>query len=219
MQRPSLLVYLAHQTLSSISKKGLFSGQYVTFGEYLEQTKLLFEISSALGHLYRDKLTTLAITIMEEGKTDNVTSFMVESATERYKQYKPEYKSWFDFFFQTEAIDMTKQNQKLKLIPSGEWFNPQVYKSKIPYKVAITMLPIYSAEGMALGYKFPELIETFFSFEYNVDKWKFAFKAGLDIGYEPPKIIPLPTMQEHAKNLIKPFIEKYYPELTNSLAL
>jgi len=64
MQRQSLIVYLAHQTLSSVSKKGLFSGQYVVFGEYLEQTKLLFEISSDLGHLYRDNLTTLDITFM-----------------------------------------------------------------------------------------------------------------------------------------------------------
>ena len=219
MQRPSLIVYLAHQTLSSISKKGLFSGQYVVFGEYLEQTKLLFEISSALGHLYRDKLTTLAITFMEEGKTNNVTSFMTESATERYKQYKPEYKNWFDFFFHTEALDITKQYQKLKLIPNGEWFNPQVYKRKVPYKVAITMLPTYSAEGMALGYKFPELIEKFFSFEFNADEWKFAFKSGLDIGSEPPKIIPLSTMQEETKNLIKPFVEKYYAELIKPLAL
>ena len=59
----------------------------------------------------------------------------------------------------------------------------------------------------------------FFSFEFNADEWKKWYSHGLDIGSEPPKIIPLTTMQEKAKNLITPFVEKYYPELINSLAL
>jgi hypothetical protein len=219
MQKPSLLVYLAHQTLSEISKKGLFRGQYVVFGEYLAQTELLFEISSALGHLYRDNLNTLAITFMIESKTDNVTNLMTESAIERYKQYKPEYKNWIDFFFKTEALYITKKYQKFKLIPNGLWFNPKVYKSKVPYKVAITMLPTYSAEGIALGYQFPELIEKFFSFEYDASEWKKKYSYGLDIGSEPPKTISLKTMQEEVKNFIKPFVEKHYPELLSSLNL
>jgi hypothetical protein len=45
----------------------------------------------------------------------------------------------------------------------------------------------------------------------------FCVHVGLDIGSEPPKTISLPIMQENTKDLIKPFVEKYYPELIQSL--
>jgi hypothetical protein len=47
----------------------------------------------------------------------------------------------------------------------------------------------------------------------------FCVHVGLDIGSEPPKTISLPIMQENTKDLIKPFVEKYYPELIQSLNL
>lgn len=219
MERPSLINSLAYQTLSSITKKGLFSGQYVLFGEDLEQTQMLFEISSALGYTYRDKVETFAILFSEEGKQKSVIDYMSEAAIERYKKYKPEHKNWFDFFFGTEALDITKRFQDAKILPNGEWFNPKVYKSKVPYKVAMVLLPTLSAEGIAFGYKYPELVEKFFSFVFNADEWQFAFKAGLAIGSKPPKTITLPTMQKEAKDLIKPIVEKYYPELVKSLDL
>jgi hypothetical protein len=219
MERPSLLNYLAFQILSSITKKGLLTGQYVLFGEYLEQTQLLFEITSALGYTYRDKMQTFAILFSEEGKQQSVIDYMSTSAIERYKTYKPQHKNWVDFFFGTEAVDITKRFQHAKILPNGDWFNPQVYKSKIPHKVAMTILPTLSADGISFGYKYPELIEKFSSFVFNVDEWRSASKAGLDIGSEPPKIIPLPTMQKEAKDLIKPIVEKHYPELVQALNL
>jgi hypothetical protein len=219
MGQPSLINYFAHQTLSSITKKGMFSGEYVLFGEYLEQTQMLFEMSSALGYTYRDKIETFATLFSEEGKQKSVVDYMSTAAIERYKKYKPEHKNWFDFFFSTEALDITKRFQDAKILPTGEWFNPKVYKSKVPHKLAMVLLPTLSAEGIAFGYKYPELVEKFFSFIFKADEWNVAFKAGLDIGSEPPKTITLSTMQKEVKSLIKPIVEKYHPELAQSLDL
>lgn len=219
MERPSLINYLAYQALSSITKKKLLGGQHVVFGEYLEQTQMLFEMSSALGYTYRDKIETFAILFSEKGKQKSVTDYMSTTAIERYKTYKPEHKNWFDFFFGTEALAITKRFQDTNILPNGEWFNPRVYKSKVPYKVAMVLLPTLSAEGIAFGYKYPELIEKFFSFVFNADEWQFMFQAGLDIGSAPPKTITLSTMQQEGKDLVKFFVEKYYSELLQSLGL
>lgn len=206
--------------LSPITKKGLFSGQYVLFGEYLGQTQLLFETSCALGYTYRDRMETFAILFSEEGKEKSVTDFMSTSAIERLKKYKPEQKNFFDFFLNIEGPNIMQRFHDAKILPNGNWANfPKVYKSKVPNKLAMIILPTLSVEGIAFSYKYPDVIERLFSFGHNADEWRFAFNIGLDIGSEPPKAISLATMQVEGKNLIKPFVDKYYPELLSSLNL
>jgi len=220
MERPSLLNYLAHQILSSITKEGLFSRQYVLFGEYLEQTQLLFEICCALGYTYRDRMETFAILFFEEGKEKNVTEVLLAAAAERHEKYKIEHKNFFDFYLCTEGPEMMMRFHKYKILPTANWTDfHKVYKSIVENRVAILTLPMLGAEGIAFGYKYPELTEKLFSFVYDTDKWSMMFKAGLDIGSEPPKTIPLETMQIEAKNFIKPFVDRHYPELLSSLNL
>ena len=218
MERPSLLNYLALQMLSPIKKKGLFSGEYVLFGEYLEQTQLLFESCCSLGFTYRNNIEKFAIIFFAEGKEKNVTELFSEMAKERYKKYKPEHKNFFDFYFMTDGAEMMKKFYDYKILPTANIADfAKVYKVKVPIKITHVLLPTLCADGIAFGYKYPELVENFFSFVHDEEKWKMMYKAGLDIGSEPPKIIPLSTMQVESKEMIKPFVERHYPELLTAL--
>src|SRR6266446_817515 len=56
MSAPTLLAYIAQQIISPVTKKGLFSDEYVLFGSYMPCAQFLYETGAILGYTFRDRL-------------------------------------------------------------------------------------------------------------------------------------------------------------------
>ena len=88
MKTPNLRLFLMYHVMSPITKKSLFKGQYVLFGEYLEQSQLLYEKCCVLGYTFRDKLNAF-LELLREGGDDKTLNEFIDQigdpAAERLK--------------------------------------------------------------------------------------------------------------------------------------
>ncbi len=213
--------YLAHQALSQIEKKGLFTGRYFWLGEYLSFATATYETSSVLGFTYRDKFSTLIELIAEDGGTNNLMNYITTPGTERISKLKTAPNNFYELFYGTEAVRFMKMLLRDNRIEIDNWldFMQKNFKLKLPLDIAFPSLQMTVAEGIGFGYKYPDLTEKFFSFKHDESDWKKWHNSGLNIGLTPPQNLPLTTLQLNAKKLIKPFVEKVRPELLDTLGL
>lgn len=218
----SLISYLVDQIMAPVKRKRLFSGEYILFGEYLSQAELLYETSTALGYTYRDRLERFAESFSEPGRQASVTNLIMadELVTERLASLPQEPKNFYDFFLVSEGEKFMHYLHNAGLTPFSEWLDfPKAFKVKVPIKPPFERLTMNALEGIQLGSQHPELTEKLFSYKHDDKEWRFAYKAGLDIGPSPPKTLSLTELQSDAKTLIKPCIEKQRPDLLIKLGL
>ncbi len=180
--------------------------------------------SSVLGYTYRDRFPTLVELIAEDGRINDLMSYITTPATERISELKQAPNNFYELVFETEAKHFMKILPGSKQVKGNDWldFTGKNFKLKMPFKIASIGLQMIVGEGIGFGYKYPDLTEKFLSYKYDKaakTEWKKAFNHGLDIGHEPPENKPLPILQLDAKNLIMPFIEKVHPELLDTLGL
>jgi len=209
--------------MSPITKKSLFKGQYVLFGEYLEQSQLLYEKCCVLGYIFRDKLNAF-LELLREGGDDKTLNEFIDQigdpAAERLKSLKQTPKNFFDLFLESEGTKMMRQLYKVGLIKYSEWQDfPKVYNWRMRLDYALFNLNMVLLEGIGFGYRFPELTEKLTSYEFDKFEWRKYYEAGLDIGAEPPQTMVMPERQKKVLSLITPFIEQFYPDKKSTLRL
>jgi hypothetical protein len=223
MSTPSLISYLAHGCIAPVKKKGLFSGEYVLFGEYLSHAQLLYETSAILGYIYRDKLNTFAELFSEPGRQADLANLIVTGTfvADRLAELPDEPKKFNELFFEPELM---KQACNFGLtqfseLPNSPDISRKVFTLKIPVQVAFQHSSMTALEGIQLGSQHLELTEKLFSYKHDPEAWRFAHEAGLEIGPSPPETIPLRERQVEVKTLIRPFVEKARPDLLSKLGL
>src|SRR5207247_681212 len=96
---------------------------------------------------------------------------------------------------------------------------PAVAKQKMRSADMFSNLQVAAWEGIGLGSRYPELTEKLFSHAQDVEVWREARAAGLDIPATPPKLKPLRERQAEARAMIRPYIEKVRPDLLPKLGL
>ena len=113
-----------------------------------------------------------------------------------------------------------KKMRDFGLTRFSDWVDfPKVCRLKMPIKYYFEYLDMTALEGIQLGSQHPELTEKLFSYEYDAEKWRMQYEAGLDIGPSPPETIPLSERQAGVKALIRPYIEKMRSDLLTKLGL
>ena len=219
MSTPTLLGYLVRQIIAPVTRKGLFSGKYILFLEYLSHAQFLYETSAVLGYVYRDRLETFAELFSEPGRqADLANSFVtLTSVADRLASLPDEPKNFFDLFFESEGKELLKSVLHIDLTHFSDF--PKFRRLKIPIEYCYERLyGLTALEGIQLGSQYPELTEKLFSYKSDAEKWRRAYEAGLEIGPTPPDM-PLRERQAEAKALIKPYIEKMRSDLLTKLEL
>jgi hypothetical protein len=222
MNTPSLLAYLVHQIIAPVKRKGLFSGEYVFFAEYLSQAQLLYEIGAVLGYTYRDRLETFAESFSEPGRQADLTNYIATETfvDDRLAALPDKPKNFYDLFLESEGKKLMKKMHEFGLTQFSDWLDfPKVCKLKMPIRNYFERLQTTALEGIQLGSQYSELTEKLFSYEYDAEEWHRWNKSGLEIGPTPPKTIPLSERQAGAKALIRPHIEKMRPDMLTKLEL
>ena len=123
-----LLGYLAHQVISPVTRKGLFSGKHVWFAEYLSHAQLLYEISAVLGYTYRDKLETFAELFSEPGRQADLAHVLVTatSVADRLAALPDEPKDIYGLFFVSEGKKLMKAMHNGGLTQFSNWSTTQI---------------------------------------------------------------------------------------------
>ncbi len=222
MSTPTLLGYLAQWALAPVKKKGLLSGQYVLFAEYLSQAQLLYETGAVLGYIYRDRLETFAELFSEPGRQADLAYFLTTatSVADRLASLPDEPKNFYELFFKSEVGDLMSAMRNAGLTQFSGWLDfPKVSKLKMPIKYYFERLRMTALEGIQLGSQHAQFAEKLFTYEYDAEKWRFFYDLGLDIGESPPVTMPLSERQAEAKELIRAYVEEVRPDLLTKLEL
>jgi hypothetical protein len=216
------LSYLAHVLITPVKKKGWLSGEYVLLADYLSQAQLLYETGAVLGYTYRNNLQSFAAVFTQPDRNVDLIYFLTTATgvADRLAALPEEPKNFYDLFFKSEAQNLLATMHKQGSVQSSELAQlPQVAKLKMPLKYYLEHLRMTALEGIQLGSHFSDLANKLFSYEYEADQWRFAYKAGLDVGPLPPKYVPLTEREVDARNLIRPYVEEVHPELLAELGL
>jgi len=123
--------YLAHQVLSQIERKVLFTGRYFRLGEYLSVATATYETSSVLGYTYRDRFSTLIELIAEEGGINNLMNYITTPATNRLSGLKKAPNNFYELFLGTEVIKLMKILFRSNRIESDDWHDFVLKKFKL----------------------------------------------------------------------------------------
>jgi len=166
MSAPSLLYYLAHEFIAPVKRKGLFSGEYVLFAEYLSHAQLLYETGAVLGCVYRDRLETFAELFSEPGRQAELANFLITGTVvaDRLAALPDEPKNFYELFFKPEFM---KKAHDFGLTQFSEMVNfpklsQKVYMLKIPIKGAFEHIYDTALEGIQFGSQRPDLTENYF---------------------------------------------------------
>lgn len=222
MSTPSILGYLTHQIVSPVAKKGLFSGEYLLFADYLSIAQRLYETGAVLGFSYRDRLDSFAALLSEPGRQADLASFLMtsNSAADRLAGLPDDPKNFYDLFLKPEGKKLMKNMHDVGLTQFSDWQDfPKVRRIKMPIKKYFEILQFTVMQGILLGSRHPELTEKLFSYEYDAEEWRVWYEAGSEIGPSPPKTIPLRERQTEVAAVIRPYVANMRPELLAKLGL
>jgi len=220
MSTTTLLAYLAHQIISPVTKKGLFSDEYVLFGSYMPCAQFLYETGAIIGYTFRDRLPLLVELFTESGHETDAVAHIGESAAKRLAELPAEPNDFMDLFFKPEAERLIKVMRARGLNKFSTWSDfPAVAKQKMRRADIFSNLQVAAWEGIGLGSRYPDLTEKLFSHAQDVEVWSRARAAGLDIPATPPRPKPIRERQAEVTAMIRPYIEKVRPDLLTKLGL
>ncbi len=220
MSTPPLLAYLVHQIVAPLTRKGLFSHDYVLFGEYMPCAQFLYETGAVLGYTFRDRLLVFVELFTEPGHQSDFVSYIATPAAHRLADLPGEPKDFLDLFFKPETERLMKVMRSHGLTEYSEWADfSKVAKQKMRIKDIFSQLQMTAAEGVGLGSQYPELTERLLLSTDDGETWRNARAHGLDIPASPPKPKPIPERQAQATAMIRPYVERLLPDLLTKLGL
>ncbi len=215
-----LLAYLAHQIIRPVTKKGLFSDEYVLFGHYMPCAGFLYETGAILGYTFRDRLPSFVGLFTESGHEADAVAHIGDPAARRLAGLGEEPKDFTDLFWKPEAERLMKIMRDQGLTKCCGWSDfPAVAKQKMRLADIFSNLQVAAWEGIGFGSRYPELTQKLFAHAEDVEVWKEARAAGLDIPAAPPRRKAIWEREGEARAMIRPYIEKVRPDLLLNLGL
>ena len=129
--------------------------------------------------------------------TKNVHSLFVDTTVKHH----------LEVFYKNQNLD---HNNIMDLSKIGN--------DKIPLEVVVTLSEMLIYSYIGFGFKYPELTEQLLTFKDDDALRELAIKSGLDIPKEKIEL-DVEANIKFAKELIKPFVTKYYSNLLTTLEL
>jgi hypothetical protein len=220
MSAPTLLGFLANQIITPVTRKALFSDDYVFFGEYMPCAQFLYETGAILGYTFHDRLIVFVELFTEPGHQSHAVEHIATLATSRLAGRSEEPEDFVDLFFKPEAERLMTILRSHGLTNYSEWLDfPKAAKQKMPIKDIFPTLQATAWEGVGLGSRYPELTERLLLHTEDIEVWHDAHAHGLDIPASPPTPKTIRERQTEAIAMIKPYIEKARPDLLMKLGL
>lgn len=212
--------YLVQTIMAPYYRKSLFGNKYMLFHDYYNQSSILSKYCVTLGYMYKDNIQTL-MELFANSKVDIKSNIegISEMAELIEKNLNNGIKNIHDLFVETQMkkyIELFYKGKNLDYSNIEDLL--KIRNDKIPLNIIVTLteLMIYSLIGF--GYKFPALAEKLLTYKVDDEMYNLAIKAGLDI---PERKLEL-SIEEHkafSKELIKPYVSTYKPELIDKLEL
>lgn len=220
MSTPPLLAYLVHHIITPMTRKGMFSDDYVLFGEYMPSAQFLYEMGAVLGYTFRDRLIVFVELFTEPGHQSDCVEHIAGPAANRLAGLSDEPKDFVDLFLKPEVERLMTVMRSHGLTKYSGWSDfTKVGKQKMRIKDIFSTLQMTALEGIGLGSRYPELTERLLLHTEDVEVWRYAHTHGLDIPASPPTPKPIPERQAEAKAMIRPYVEKVRPDLLSKLGL
>jgi hypothetical protein len=204
MNSPSLVAYLAALIVGKATRKRMFSGPYVFFGDYIACGQFLFDTGAVLGYTFHEKIAVFAELFAEQGRSSDVVNYLEELAARRLAAHSSE---------PTDMMELFSQPEIERIVPEHGKFT-KVAKQKLPLTDSLVRnLALAAAEGIALGSQRPKLTERLLSCRIGEQEWEDARSHGLDIPASPPQMKSIRERQTEAIAIIRPYVEKVRPDL------
>lgn len=220
MSEPTLLAYLAHESLKPIIRRGMFSREHVLFGDYMPRAVFLYEVGAALGYIFRDRATTFAKLFSDPGREADVLNQLGDTAAEKLKQLPEPPVDFIDLFFKPEATRLILILQRAGLTSCSHWSEfPKVANHRMRVGDVFRPLQFSAAEGIGFGNRYPELTEELATHRPDPETWKELRSCGLDIPASPPAPKTMQQRQAEARSMISPYVSAKRPELLAALEL
>lgn len=203
--RETLSVFFASRWLLQMAGP---NASHIRLGQLMTVKMWLFETGAVLGRARSAELETLAILLARPGREKDVATYLIIRADELMRSCeRKEPATFFEFHQQVGNIDLEG------LLKEG--------MKNVPLRVAHMIGQSGVVDGVGFGARYPDLTEAVYRRSYeqiDVDSWRRARAAGLDIPEHPEKV----TLEERQHEVLLEvswFASEYYPELVEPLGL
>lgn len=212
--------YLVETFMKKYLRKPFFGYSHIYFNDYLNQSAILTNYSLSLGLLFKNDLGIL-LELLGNAKSDIETNIegMNEIAELMENDISSDVNSSFSLFSETvikKTIEMFFKDKNL------DYRNPhdmlKIKNEKIPEKVLIPMTEMLIYQMIGFSHRYPEKTEKLLTYKIDEKNYELALKSGLDV----PEIQEHYSLQDHlnlAKELIRPYIINFRPDLTKKLEM
>jgi hypothetical protein len=205
-------------------KKPFFGSAFMYFRDYYNQSEILSIYCLSLGVLFKDDFEVL-LDLLGNSKSDLESNIkgISQIAEKIEKQLSDDIKSTHDLYSEIELKEIIELIFNIKgKVKDVDYRNPKdllkIKNEKIPLQAVVTLTEMMVYKMIGFGYRFPNKTKELLTYKVDENDYDLALKSGLDI----PQVQQVLTMEYHlnsAKDLIKPYVLKFRPELIKRLAL
>ncbi|MBC7524639.1 MAG: hypothetical protein H7239_09400 [Flavobacterium sp.] len=212
--------YLVQTIITPYSKKNLFGKRFMYFKDYYNQSSILSVYCLTLGYMYKDKIE-FVLELLGNSKADLKSHIdgISKMAELIKKKLNNDTKNVHSLFVDTTVkhhLEVFYKNQNLD--HNNIMDLSKIGNDKIPLEVVVTLSEMLIYSYIGFGFKYPELTEQLLTFKVDDALHELAIKSGLDIPKEKIEL-DVEANIKFAKELIKPFVTKYYSNLVSTLEL
>lgn len=208
----SLPVFLNLRLLKTVGEKPIFGHARVLYAEALVFSKVFYEVGAILGCAWKDKMPTA---FQMFGFGDDIKYFRNywgDKVRKRLEIYKEKPSSFSDFIGETDV-------QIYGIVSLKDLFN-----KKIKVMEAEEMIVSSTLEGILFGNLYTELTYQILRKVYEKDKkstWDdMEYFNKITLLGEPRNKIPTQMDKEkEIMELIRSYVDEYFPELTDDLGI
>jgi hypothetical protein len=214
----SFLDVLTQNLLTPFIKKGMFTQPHVPFQSYLGCYEMALETGAVLGHAFRNNLPAFVKLFCQPGRENELTKALTETARQHVEGVGPT-----DSFIK---LGMDSEEQRIrKMWKDGGCSQSQAdqmaHGFKMEIKQAYNQIHFALSLGIALGGTMPGLAERLWNAAYtsNIDgaEWNKWRAAGLKVGAEVPKAIPLDERESQLLPMVRDFATACRPDVLREL--
>ena len=210
--------YLIQVIFGPFIRKRLFGKEFIRFNEFHNQSYIISEYCLTLGYLYRNNFETFAKLISEPNADLNkVSSRIAKMGESLYENHYDINKGTYDLFINSQE---KRYNELLNMKNSVKVeFGTEAYlksENKLPTFIIPKLTDLLSYSFIGFGYQYPDLAEKIFNRKFDDKLIENAIEDGLNITNEN---LTINDRIISTKELIKPYVEKYKPELLTELHL
>jgi hypothetical protein len=215
----SVIAELVRVIMKPATQKKLFGKPYITTARFLGCYEQAFESGAVLGYAFRGRLSTFAQLFSDPGREHELASWMEATARQHFTDLgKPE--NFFDLAMWYEKSRAEDVWRKAGVAQAD--IDQLIDGFKVPLGDAFERLQVSMTMGIGFGSACPEQTEIMWREAYekphDPDKVKLMLKAGLSLGRDELKSLPLVEQQEKLLSFVRLFVTTARPDLLSQFS-